>query len=76
MFNPSDYAVGWICAIVTEYIAAQEYLDEEHEGPEYVAPNDNNEYALGKIGKPNVVIAVLPQGEYGTSSATESQKIC
>ena len=69
MAKPEDYTIGWICAIVTEYIAAQAFLDEEHEGPEYVSPNDNNDYTLGKIGKHNVVIAVLPGGEYGISSA-------
>ncbi|KAH0556001.1 hypothetical protein GP486_006056 [Trichoglossum hirsutum] len=63
-----DYTVGWICAITTEYVAAQAFLDEKHEGPECVSPNDNNHYTLGKIGKHNVVIAVLPDGEYGTSS--------
>src|SRR5881275_49633 len=46
------------------------FIDEKHEGPEYVSPNDNNDYTLGKIGKHNVVIAVLPDGEYGISSAT------
>jgi nucleoside phosphorylase len=65
-----DYTVGWICAISTEYIAAQVCLDETHDGPEYVPPNDNNDYTLGKIGKHNVVISVLPFGEYGISSAT------
>jgi nucleoside phosphorylase len=74
MSNPNDYTIGWICAIVTEYIAAQEFLDEEHEGPERVAPNDDNNYALGRVGKHNVVIAVLPQGEYGISSATRVAK--
>lgn len=69
MSNPKDYTVGWICAIATEYVAAQSFLDEEHEGPEYVSPNDNNDYTLGKIKKHNVVIAVLPDGEYGISSA-------
>jgi len=64
------YTVGWICAISTEYVAAQAFLDEKHEGPEYVSPNDNNDYTLGKVGKHNVVIAVLPHGEYGISSAT------
>ena len=64
-----DYTVGWICAISTEYVAAQAFLDEEHEGPEYVSPNDNNDYTLGKVGKHNVVIAILPDREYGTSSA-------
>jgi nucleoside phosphorylase len=66
---PKDYTVGWICAISTEYVAAQAFLDEKQEGPEYVSPNDNNDYTLGKVGKHNVVIAVLPDGEYGISSA-------
>jgi hypothetical protein len=69
MSNPKDYTVGWICAISTEYVAAQAFLDEEHEGPKYVSPNDNNDYTLGKVGKHNIVIAVLPDGKYGTSSA-------
>ncbi|OCK72645.1 hypothetical protein K432DRAFT_256586, partial [Lepidopterella palustris CBS 459.81] len=60
--------VGWICAIRIEYIAAQAFLDEKHEGPEYVSLNDSNVYTLGNIGKHNVVIAVLPDGEYGVSS--------
>src|SRR5437764_2206100 len=70
MSKPMDYTVGWICAISTEYVAAQAFLDEKHKRPEYVSPNDNNDYTLGLIGKHNVVIAVLPQGEYGISSAT------
>ncbi|KAH8588249.1 hypothetical protein B0O99DRAFT_665061 [Bisporella sp. PMI_857] len=64
-----DYTVGWICAISTEYVAAQAFLDERHDRPEYVSDNDNNDYTLGKIGEHNVVIAVLPDGEYGTASA-------
>jgi hypothetical protein len=63
------YIVGWICAIHTEYVAAQAFLDEKHDRPEHVSPRDNNDYALGTIGKHNVVIAVLPDGEYGTASA-------
>lgn len=69
MSNPSDYTVGWICAIDTEYVAAQAVLDEKYEGPDTVSTNDNNTYQLGRIGKHNVVIAVLPDGEYGISSA-------
>ena len=70
MSDPNDYTVGWICAITTEYVAAQAFLDEKHEGPKHVSRNDNNDYTLGKVGKHNVVIAVLPHGEYGISSAT------
>lgn len=69
MSDPVKYTVGWICAITAEYVAAQEFLDEEHEGPSFVSPNDTNDYTLGKIEEHNVVIAVLPDGEYGTASA-------
>jgi nucleoside phosphorylase len=69
MSNPNDYTVGWICAIAKESVAARVFLDEKHDGPEYVSPNDDNDYTLGKVGKHNIVIAVLPDGEYGTASA-------
>ncbi|KAJ4864668.1 phosphorylase superfamily domain-containing protein [Trichoderma breve] len=69
MSNPENYTVGWICAISTERVAAEAFLDEKHEGPENVSIHDNNAYALGKMGRHNVVIAVLPDGEYGTASA-------
>jgi len=69
MSNPGNYTIGWICAISTEYVAAQAFLDEKHDRPEYVSPNDNNIYTLGSISKHNVVIAVLPDGEYGIAAA-------
>ena len=34
MSNPEDYTVGWICAIATEYVAAQVFLDREHDRSE------------------------------------------
>ncbi|KAL6887036.1 hypothetical protein GGI43DRAFT_264528 [Trichoderma evansii] len=69
MSDPHKYTVGWICAIPTEYVAAQAFLDDKHEKPEYVSRHDNNNYTLGRIGRHNIVIAVLPNGEYGLSSA-------
>jgi nucleoside phosphorylase len=69
MSDPKEYTVGWICAISTEFTAAQAFLDEKHQSPEGLSPADNNAYAVGMIGKHKVVIAVLPDGEYGTSSA-------
>lgn len=69
MPNPQSYTIGWICAITTESVAARAFLDEEHDGPSHVAQHDNNSYVLGNIGSHNVVIAVLPDGEYGTTSA-------
>ncbi|UNI22807.1 hypothetical protein JDV02_008661 [Purpureocillium takamizusanense] len=69
MPNPRDYTVGWICAITTEFVAAQAFLEEEHGRPDNLPQNDNNSYVLGKIGGHNVVIAVLPKSEYGTTAA-------
>lgn len=74
MSDPNNYTIGWICAISTEYVAAQAFLDEKHEAPQYVSPNDNNDYTLGKLGKHYVVIAVLPDGEYGISSAANAAR--
>lgn len=70
MSDPEDYTVGWICAIEPEYLAAQLCLDEQHPDLTYhPSPNDTNTYVLGKIRDHNVVIACLPDGSYGTSSA-------
>ncbi|KAH7186027.1 uncharacterized protein B0J16DRAFT_287926, partial [Fusarium flagelliforme] len=68
MSDPSNYTVGWVCALSKEFTAAKTMLDENH--PPCSVPNrDTNQYALGKIGNHNVVIAVLLDGEYGLSSA-------
>ncbi|KAM0433480.1 hypothetical protein ACHAPT_004360 [Fusarium lateritium] len=69
MSNPNDYTVGWVCALTCEYVAAQEFLDEEHDPPDSLQPNDSNDYTLGRIGRHKVVVAVLPDGEYGTATA-------
>jgi hypothetical protein len=70
MSNPDDYTVAWICAIDTEYLAAQLCLDEEHPKLQRrLSPRDTNTYTLGKVSGHNVVIASLPDGSYGTSSA-------
>jgi nucleoside phosphorylase len=69
MSDPKKYTIGWICALTTEFVAARALLDEKHDQPESSACNDNNNYALGRIGKHNVVMAVLPKSEYGTTTA-------
>ncbi|KAK1657738.1 pfs domain-containing protein [Colletotrichum godetiae] len=74
MSEPQAYTVSWICAIMTESVAARAFLNEEHAGPRQVAQHDNNSYVLGRIGSHNVVIAVLPDGEYGTTSAATVAK--
>lgn len=67
---PNDrYTVAWICALSTEYVAAQEFLDEEHGIPRAVDTHDNNIYTLGRVRDHNVVIAILPDGDDGTSAA-------
>ncbi|KAH8171120.1 ankyrin repeats (3 copies) domain-containing protein [Sarocladium implicatum] len=67
--DPVRYTVGWICAVGVEYVAAQEFLDEEHPQLAEQDQNDDNIYTLGCIGSHNVVIACLPHGSYGTVSA-------
>ncbi|KAI6088712.1 hypothetical protein F4821DRAFT_232825 [Hypoxylon rubiginosum] len=69
MPNPEHYTVGWICAVETEHVAARAFLDEEHGQPDFLEPQDNNTYTLGRIGNHNVVIAVLPHWEYGLVNA-------
>ncbi|KAF4814340.1 Heterokaryon incompatibility protein 6, OR allele [Colletotrichum siamense] len=63
------YTVGWISAIATEYIAARAFLDEIHDDPTELADYDDNLYTLGRLSNHNVVIAVLPDGTYGSTSA-------
>lgn len=68
-----DYTVAWLCAVDTERIAACELLEKEH--PTLPRrPHDNNAYSFGRIGRHNVVIAGLPMGKYGISSAATVAK--
>ncbi|KAI5460503.1 Pfs, NB-ARC and ankyrin domain protein [Mariannaea sp. PMI_226] len=69
-----DYIVGWICALHEEYVAAVTFLDEMHDRPNYISHEDSNDYTLGRVGRHNVVVAVLPGGEYGIASATAVAK--
>jgi nucleoside phosphorylase len=64
----NDYTVGWICALSKEQTAATAMLDEEHvDLPKPL--NDHNTYTLGCVGKHNIVIACLPEGEIGNNAA-------
>ncbi|PNP50731.1 hypothetical protein THARTR1_08352 [Trichoderma harzianum] len=65
----NDYNVGWICALSEERTAATAMLDEKHDPLPISNPKDTNSYTLGAIGKHNVVVACLPEGEIGTNSA-------
>jgi nucleoside phosphorylase len=72
--KPQDYHVGWICALQMEYVAACEFLDEEYPTLPTSSPHDNNTYTFGRIGYHNVVIACLPKGKYGLTSAASVAK--
>jgi nucleoside phosphorylase len=62
------YTIAWICALYIEMAAAEAMLDEVHETPPS-DPNDTNTYVLGSINKHNIVIACLPEAQYGTINA-------
>ncbi|KXG47757.1 uncharacterized protein PGRI_016270 [Penicillium griseofulvum] len=64
------FQIGWICALAIEAAAAKEMLDESFGILDAQDPNDSNTYTLGRIGNHHVVIACLPGGQYGTTSAT------
>ncbi|KAF4956033.1 hypothetical protein FSARC_11696 [Fusarium sarcochroum] len=66
--SPSDYTVGWICAISIEMAPARAMLDRVHESLP-TSPDDTNAYTFGNIGKHNIVIACLPSGHYGLNNA-------
>ncbi|KAJ5974629.1 hypothetical protein N7481_011839 [Penicillium waksmanii] len=68
MMSPDDYTVGWICALPLEMAAARRVLDATHP-PLRTPRHDQNCYQLGEINGHNVVIASLPAGIYGTTSA-------
>lgn len=69
MPKADDFHVGWICALQTEFVTACEMLDEEYADLATSSLQDNNSYQLGRIGVHHVVIACLPKGKYGTTSA-------
>lgn len=69
--GPDLYTIGWIAALPHERAAAIAILDERHERPSGFVqhPADANSYTWGKMNAHNVVIASLPAGLYGTTSA-------
>ncbi|KAF3069303.1 Ankyrin repeat domain-containing protein 50 [Trichoderma lentiforme] len=70
LLSYNDYSVGWICALSEERTAATAMLDEKHVSPPLSNSTDTNSYTLGAIGKHNVVVVCLPEGEIGTNSAS------
>lgn len=70
MHSPKDFQIGWICVLPIEIAAAKEMLDGNFGILEEQSGSDTNSSILGRIDKHNVVIADLPGGNYGISSAT------
>ncbi|KAJ5689571.1 Tetratricopeptide-like helical [Penicillium macrosclerotiorum] len=67
-FTHHDYTVAWICALPLEMTAAKMVLDEVHPDLSQ-SKSDHNAYTLGSVSGHNVVVACLPSGVYGTTSA-------
>lgn len=67
-FQHGDYTVGWVCALPKERAAATAMLDWKH--PDLAIPSsDPNTYTLGSIFGHNIVVACLPKGKIGASTA-------
>ncbi|EER38585.1 pfs domain-containing protein [Histoplasma capsulatum H143] len=64
-----DYTIGWICSLADELVVAEAMLDERYSCP-LQSPSDYNIYTVGRVATYNIVVACLPAGLYGTSSAT------
>src|SRR4051812_16564282 len=75
-YTRNDYTIGWICALPVELAAAIAVLDEEH--PRLpMGAHDCNIYRFGQIHSHNIVIAPLPSGVIGTSSAAAvAARVC
>ncbi|CAG9982607.1 unnamed protein product [Clonostachys byssicola] len=69
--DPINYTVGILCALPKESLAVRALFDKCHGKPD-LSYGDSNHYSLGQIGKHMVVVACLPEGEYGTNPAAES----
>ncbi|KAH7114187.1 putative kinesin [Dactylonectria estremocensis] len=69
--SPELYTIGWIAALPIERAAATALLDDRHDTPKrfHQPRSDPNSYTWGRVGHHNIVIASLPAGVYGTTSA-------
>lgn len=70
------YHIGIVCALPHEMAAVRAMLDEEDQPLPSQHSQDFNSYVLGRMSQHNVVIACLPAGVYGTTTAaTVSQNM-
>ncbi|KAF5549419.1 G-protein beta WD-40 repeat-containing protein [Fusarium phyllophilum] len=73
-FESEEYTVGWVCALPLEMATARGMLDLIHPDLSHQDPDDHNSYILGEIHGHKIVIACLPAGNYGESSAATVAK--
>lgn len=64
-----QYTVGWICALPIEAAVAHALLDQIYQPLNSVHAKDSNTYTLGRMGEHHIVVASLPAGSYGITSA-------
>ncbi|KAL4786957.1 Pfs domain protein [Aspergillus varians] len=69
-----EFTVGIICALPLEVAAAVTMLDEEYKTMPAQDPADHNTYRFGRLHLHKVVIASLPSGLSGTTSAATVAK--
>ncbi|KAL3449638.1 hypothetical protein BJX65DRAFT_294642 [Aspergillus insuetus] len=62
-----DYTIAWICALAVEAAAARAILDRTHPLPQGFT--DLSAYEFGELNGHHIVLAYLPSGVYGTTSA-------
>ncbi|KAL4732811.1 hypothetical protein BDV11DRAFT_210675 [Aspergillus similis] len=62
-----NYTIAWICALPLKAAAARAMLDRTHPLPQGIT--DPNAYELGELNGHHIVLAYLPSGVYGTTSA-------
>ena len=65
--QPEEISIGIICPLPIEVAAMMQMLDERYSNQQF--PRDPNLYHLGRISEHNIVIAGLPDGLTGISSA-------
>ncbi|KAL6835285.1 nucleoside phosphorylase domain-containing protein [Trichoderma camerunense] len=71
MASYDSYTVAWITTTMISSLAARRIFDDNHEisGPN--VPGDFNAYHFGRMGKHNVVVCYLPQGDESTSATVK-----
>ncbi|VUC37265.1 unnamed protein product [Clonostachys rosea] len=59
----NTFMVAWITSNSDQTVASKAFFDERYRHVIKKAAGDSNQYALGKMGRHNVVLTELPEGE-------------